>query len=81
MPTPYRPSPQRTVAHPPLPPQAPTQSPSRVRLDALDILPGIVMINMMIDHTRDFVNAQGFHFDPTDVTRYRPDDTVPRFRR
>ena len=52
-----------------------TTSPPRRRLDAIDILRGIVMVIMMIDHTRDFVNAQGFLFDPTDVTR----TTVPLF--
>ena len=41
----------------------------RPRLDAIDILRGIVMIIMMIDHTRDFVNADGYLFDPTDVTK------------
>src|SRR6476620_1218509 len=51
-----------------------TPLPAR-RLDAIDILRGIVMIIMMIDHTRDFVNAQGFLFDPTDVTR----TSVPLF--
>jgi uncharacterized membrane protein len=48
---------------------------TRSRLEAIDILRGIVMIIMMIDHTRDFVNAQGFLFDPTDVTR----TSVPLF--
>ena len=57
------------------PGQPATVASSRVRLDAIDVLRGIVMIIMMIDHTRDFVNAQGFLFDPTDVTR----TTVPLF--
>lgn len=52
-----------------------TSSPPRRRLDAVDIVRGIVMVIMMIDHTRDFVNAQGFQFDPTDVTK----TTVPLF--
>jgi uncharacterized membrane protein len=52
-----------------------TTSLPRRRLDAIDILRGIVMVVMMIDHTRDFVNAQGFLFDPTDVTQ----TTVPLF--
>ena len=75
MTTPYVPSLQHTSDHPPFTPQAPAPPSSRVRLDAIDILRGIVMIIMMIDHTRDFVNAQGFQFDPTDVTR----TTVPLF--
>jgi uncharacterized membrane protein len=52
-----------------------TDTTLRRRLDAIDILRGIVMVVMMIDHTRDFVNAQGYQFDPTDVTR----TTVPLF--
>ena len=51
------------------------EAPERTRLDAIDILRGIVMIIMMIDHTRDFVNAQNFDFDPADITR----TTVPLF--
>jgi uncharacterized membrane protein len=75
MTTPYVPSLQHTSSHPNFAPQAARAAPSRLRLDAIDILRGIVMIIMMIDHTRDFVNAQGFQFDPTDVTR----TTVPLF--
>jgi uncharacterized membrane protein len=51
---------------------ASTEAPAataRPRLDAIDVHRGIVMIIMKIDHTRDFVNADGFLFDPTDVTR------------
>ena len=77
MTTPDVPSLRDTMAHPHLSrdvSRAPGDAP-RSRLDAIDILRGIVMIIMMIDHTRDFVNAQGFLFDPTDVTR----TTVPLF--
>jgi len=78
MTTPHVPSLNDTVSHRRFDPSAMLReaaTSSRARLDAIDILRGIVMVIMMIDHTRDFVNAQGFQFDPTDVTR----TSVPLF--
>ena len=43
--------------------------PARQRVDSIDLLRGLVMVIMMLDHTRDYFSAEQFQFDPTNLDR------------
>jgi uncharacterized membrane protein len=52
-----------------------SQSPApirRPRLDSVDLLRGIVMVIMLLDHTRDFTHWAVAEFDPTNIERTYP---------
>src|SRR6187549_183954 len=50
-------------------PRPPAPAPRRDRIISIDVMRGLVMIVMLLDHVRDMVHSQTHNFSPTDLTK------------
>ena len=49
------------------------------RVASVDIVRGLAMVLMVLDHTRDFAHRESFLFDPTDLEQTTPDIFLTRW--